>query len=572
MNLIKENENYIKTIFEKAGYTVSTINLVTSSRRDLGQYQVNEALSLAKTYHKSPMVIANEVVSLLDDRFSNVTVANPGFINITFSNKYLINYMNDVKDNIDEMIVKEKDELIIMDYGGANAAKALHVGHMRSANIGQAVNKIAKKLGKEVISDVHIGDVGRQSGMVISQILDENPSLPFFDENYKGKYPEYKITIEELNVLYPKANKLAKESDEYMQKVRNITSLVEDNYLGYMDLWKQIVDVSKEDIKNIYSNLNCHFDLWEGELDALEYKDKVLDKFKDILYKSEGALVVDVKEETDTKELPPLILITSNNSTKYETRDLGTLISRMERFKPSEIWYFTDERQREYFESVFRGAYKAGICAKDVKLRHFSFGTVNGKDNKPYKTRDGGVLTLSQLINIVKEKLDTKLSTDIENRSKTLDILTIGVIKYADLLPFRTTSYIFDVDKFCSFEGKTGPYIMYTLVRIKSILNKVNNESSNIINIYSEEEENIYLKVLEYNNIIHTSYNEASASYLCEYIFELCSLFNTFYTKHNIINEKDKDIYTSYVSLCKLVLNIGNDIMDLLAIDVPNRM
>ena len=485
MTFIKETEKYLENVLKELGYETEVV-LVPSSRKDLGDYQLNICMSLAKKYGKNPREIAESIVSHLDDRFYDVNIAGPGFINLKINDKYLMDYFNPRINDFDKMLDKNDKKKIIIDYGGANAAKALHVGHMRSANIGEALKRLTKALGNETIGDVHLGDLGRQSGMIITEIKKRNPQLVYFDENYKGEYPKLEITKEQLAEYYPAANIEAKANEERMEEVRRVTALVDEGKEPYFSMWKDIVEVSKEAIKSSYDYLNCNFELWNGELSSLKYVDDTLKVLAPYMYESNGAKVIDIAKEDDKVEMPPLIVIKNDGSTIYATRDLATIYERVKVYDPDEIWYVVDARQSLYFEQVFRASYKSNLVKEECKLAHYGFGTINGKDGKPYKTRDGGVLPLDELLKLVKEELSKRLTkeTSEEEKEKILDILTVATVKYADLLPYRTTDYIFDIEKFCSFEGKTGPYILYTMVRINSILSKLDTSKYNINGIY----------------------------------------------------------------------------------------
>ena len=530
-------------------------------------------MGLAKKYGKNPREIAESIISEFDDRFYNVNIAGPGFINVSISDKYLLNYINgNIKDTTG-FVDKGEEKTIIVDYGGANAAKVLHVGHMRPANIGESLKRLAELLGNKTIGDVHLGDIGRQSGMIISEIKKRKPELCYFDPEYKGEYPKLEITTEELGEYYPAASIDAKENPDRMEEVRKITALVDEGKEPYFGMWKDIVEVSKESIKKSYDYLNCKFDLWEGELSSLEYVPDTLKVLEPYMYISEGAKVIDVKKDDDKIDIPPLIVIKNDGATIYATRDLATIYSRVKKYNPDEIWYIVDARQSMYFEQVFRASYKSHLVRDDVKLAHYWFGTMNGSDGKPFKTRDGGVMSLDMLVSQVKEKLLAKLDKYTEEEKKNIaDVLTVATIKYADLLPYRTTDFIFDIDKITSFEGKTGPYVLYTMVRIKSILDKVNIDNASIKSIYSDTERNIYIKLLELAKTLTKAYNEKTLSYICEYLFDLCSLFNKFYGECNIVNEQDMDKKESYVALLNLLYNTGTMLLNILAIEVPDKM
>ena len=574
MNLIKETEKYLCEVINSLGYKIDKINLVPSGKKELGQFQINEAFSLAKENHENPREVAEKIVNKLDNRFTNVNIAGPGFINLSFTDEIVKDYLNNGINNFDYLIDKEEPKKIIVDYGGANAAKALHVGHMRSANIGEAIKRLLKVLGHDVIGDVHLGDLGRQSGMLISEYQRMFPDSPFFDKDFKGEYPKITITAKDLGEMYPKASLDAANNESRMAEVRKITAEIDKGNVAYTALWKQMVDISSHEIKKVYDKLNCHFELWEGELDAFKYIPDVLKIMKPYLYESEGALVCDIKSNDDNKPMPPLLVIKNDGATIYATRDLGTIYSRMKRFNPDEIWYFTDERQGLYFEQVFRASYKTGLVSETTKLKHFGFGTINGTNGKPYKTRDGGVMELSSLINLIHDEVEKNIKEEITGNEREIiaDKLSIATLKYADLLPFRKTDYIFDPVKFASLDGKTGPYILYTLVRIKSLLKKTNETNYSLININNDEVRDLLIKLLQVDNVLKKSKEEATLNYIADYIYEILSLYNKFYNDNNILNEKDLDIKRTYLTLSKLTYNVAHNLLDILAIDEVDRM
>ena len=575
MSKIKETENYLKEVINGLGYETDKVKLESSSMKNLGQFQLNIAMPLAKKYKKNPREIAEEITKKLDNRFINVNIAGPGFINLSFNEQELLDYSNKAIEDFNVHIDKENPKTIVVDYGGANAAKALHVGHMRAANIGEALKRLAKLYNEKVIGDVHLGDLGRQAGMLISQLKLERPDLPYFDPNFKGEYPKIDLTPEDLGRMYPKANILAKEDPKRMEEVRFITAEIDKGNEVYTKLWKQMVDISSVEIKKVYDELNCSFELWEGELDAFKEIPEVLEIMKPFLYESDGALIMDVANEEDTKPMPPLMVIKSDGATIYATRDLGTIHSRMKRFNPGEIWYVVDQRQALYFEQVFRGSYISGLVPKTTILSHYGFGTMNGKDGKPFKTRDGGVLKLSDLMDLVREEIDKRIKPEItgEERKNIKEKLTIAAIKFADLSPIRKTDYIFDPVKFSSFEGKTGPYVLYTMVRIKSILNKINkNKEIKIEKIVNEDMENILVKIVELSRTLKSSYDEKTLNYITDYLYDLCSLFNKFYSKYSIINEKDEQIKNSYIAMINLIYNTCSKLLDILAIETVEKM
>lgn len=573
MSLIRETEQYIKEIINSLNMEIDNVGLVESNRIDLGQYQINCAMNLAKKYHKNPIEIAKIITEKFDDRFENVNIAGPGFINISFKKEILIDNANNTKNNININIDLENKKSIVIDYGGANACKALHIGHMRSANIGEALKRLAKVFGHDVVGDWHLGDLGRQAGMLITELKLMNPELPWFDENYKGEYPKLELTLEELGKMYPRANLAAKENEDRMEEVRTATALVEKGYEPYVNLWKQMLQISEPQLKEIYNNLNCTFDTFNGEFKSLEHLDELNKKVLPYLIESEGAQVIDVKEDTDKIDLPPLMVYKSNGATMYTTRDLCTLIQRMKDHNPNEIWYVIDKRQELDLNQVFRGAYKTNIVPSNVDLKFYGFGTINGQDGKPYKTRDGGVMTLKDFIDIIKTEIAKRVAEDIkDDKNKIINDLSIATIKFADLSSNRTTDYIFDLNKFCSFEGKTGPYILYTLVRIKSILNKGNIKNNYNINYTTEEMNELLVKLVELPNILKNSYNTGTLHLICDYLYNICNIFNKFYNNHNILSEENDDIKNSYVGFLQLIQKIIEFLLDILAIKTVEKM
>lgn len=576
-SFVKQVENKISEGIKKLGFEPDRVLLSNSNKPELGQFQFNGIMAIAKRNGKNPVELANSLVEILkeDTCFKSLSVAGPGFINIVFDDAFLVNYMNQCLTDFDNFIDVEEPKTIIVDYGGANAAKALHVGHMRSPNIGEALKRLAKLYKHNVIGDVHLGDVGRQSGMVISELQLEQPDLPYFKEDYTECSEPLNVTMEDLGRLYPTASNKAKEDEARMEEVRRITAEVDKGTKRYLDLWKKIVDISSADIKKTYDKINCTFELWEGELDSYEYIPKTLDILKPHMYESEGAYVIDVKKDEDKLEIPPLIVVKTDGSTIYATRDLATMHSRMIRFNPDEMWYVVDKRQGMYFEQCFRAAYKSGLVKEDTKLDFFGFGTLNGKDGKPFKTRDGGVMTLNSFLDMVEEVAESKIKDEIqgEERKELVEKIAVAILKFGDLLPVRTTDYNFDLDKFSSVEGKTGPYILYTAVRIKSIFSKLGNvDNVKIKTISSKEEENIVVKLIELTKNLKTAFDEKNTGVICDYLFNLCNLYNKFYSEHNIVNEKDETIKESWVALSKLVYQVIEKLLDVLAIEIPERM
>ena len=580
MKFLNTVEKDILSKFKENNIPIDEVKLLTSSKKELGDYQINDAMKLAKILHKSPRDIAEELVKCLEETgyFKDINIAGAGFINLSFKDELLTEYVEKVIKSSTKDVEKLASDRIIIDYGGANIAKTLHVGHLRSANIGEALKRLAKHLGKEVIADVHFGDIGRQSGMVIYELKERYPNLNYFSGKEETTWDELPITGEDLEEIYPTASIKAKENEEIMEKVREITAELEsDKNKGYVALWNKIKELSTKDIKSIYKELNTDFDLWEGESDAYPYIKETLDTMEKsgYLIESEGAKIVEVIEDDDKAPMPPLVVIKSNGATLYATRELATITSRMKRFNPKEIWYIVDMRQGLYFEQVFRASYKTGLVSKDTVLEYYGFGTMNGTDGKPFKTRDGNAATLKSLIESVKEEILTHMNKDIDNKEEISEKIAIAAIKYADFLPNRTTDYIFEPSKFIDVEGKTGPYILYNTIRMKSILNKANDmgiDYSNYYNKPTDTEKEIILLLMEKNNILHKAYNNKDLSSIADYLYNLTSLFSRFYEQNHILTESDEKIKESWLTLTKLVKETNEELLDILAIEVPEKM
>lgn len=577
MSLILETEKYLKTLLQSLDYDVDYVKLEKSKLPEYGQYQINVAMQLAKKYGKNPREIAEHIVSSLDDRFTNINIQGPGFINVTFNNEVLIEELNKGIEDFSIFVDKgEKKKTIVLDYGGANIAKELHVGHLR-CNIGEAMRRLIKVFGDTSIGDVHWGDWGTPIGLVIREIQEMQPELPYFNPEYKGEYPTTSpVTNEELGIIYPRASARSKVDSDYAEEARIFTEKFQKGERGIRDLWKHIVAVSKADCQAVYDYLNCHFDYSYGESDADAYAEPVI-KFLTDQGKTEmsnGLLIMHVAEESDNKEVPPLLLRKSDGAMLYDTTDLATIMQRMQDFNPDAIWYFVDERQSLHFEQIFRGCYKSGLVPETVDLKFYGFGTINGSDGKPFKTRDGGVMSLKALIKLVYDKIEPKIKEDIkgEEREEIANKLTVATLKYADLLPYRKTDYIFDIDKFTSFEGKTGIYAVYTTTRIKSLLSKLDNENVQIKTIPNDDVLDILIKLTELPKNLTAAYNDVTTSYICEFIYDLCSLYNKFYANNNIANESNEETKETFLALTKLVYNTLSNLLDILGIEIVDKM
>lgn len=572
MNIILKIEN----ILNEAGYAGAKINV--SNRPDLGDYQFNGAFTLAKELHKSPMVIADEIVSKLENNQSFKKVTNAGgFVNLTLSDKFLSEYLNkiitDFKVNTYHV---DTNETIFLDYGGANVAKALHVGHLRSPNIGEALKRLCEAVGYKTISDVHFGDWGRPMGLIICEIYHRYPNLDFFNPNLESYPKECPVSLNDLYEIYPLASTKAKEDETYLEEARTFTKKLQDKEKGIYDLYETFTKLSIDDINDIYNLLNAKFDLYEGEKDADDYIPELLDYLKtgNFTEISNGATIIDVKKEDDNKDIPPVILIKSNGGVLYDTTELATLYSREKRFKVDKYFYLTDIRQELHFVQAFRAAYKTKIVPSDVSLEWFGFGTMNGPDGKPFKTRDGGLMSLRELISVVQNETRKVIKDNIQEEDKDALALKLAIaaIKYADLLPNRTSDYIFDPIKFSDINGKTGTYLLYSTVRMKSLLEKAGTASFNYHHITSEFERNIILNLINLRSTMEKSWTSRSLNEICEYLYRLTSSFNAFYSNQEILSEQNKESKESYLALTKLVYDTNKYLLNILAIDVPDKI
>ena len=581
---IDEINEVVKNAFEELGYERETGRVNVSNRPDLCQYQCNGALANAKKHKKAPMIIAQEVVEKLNDNkiFSKLEAVAPGFINMNINDEFLIGYINDMNKDENFGVSKATEiKKIVVDYGGANVAKPLHIGHLRSAIIGESIKRIAKFLGHNVIGDVHLGDWGLQMGMVISEVERRNPSLPYFDESFTGEYPtEAPFTIDELEDIYPYASKLAKSDEKVMEAAKQATVELQQGRRGYVALWKHILNVSVTDLKKNYGALDVDFELWNGESDAQKFIPAMIEELKEkgFAQESEGALVFDVSEATDKSPVPPLLLLKSDGASLYGTTDLATVVERVRDMKADEIIYLADKRQGLHYEQFFRAAKKSGIAHEDTVLDFIGFGTMNGKDGKPFKTREGGVMRLADLINMIKEAGKEKLKDnkniaeeDVEEISSKVGL---AALKYGDLSNQASKDYVFDIDRFASFEGNTGPYILYTIVRIKSILNKSEgfNAENSILEPQSESERGLMLQLSKFNEVIELSFRDRAPHKICEFIYELSNNFNKFYNDTRILSEEDEAKKASWLSLINLVKNVLEQGLDLLGMESVERM
>ena len=573
--------------FVQAGYDASYGKVTISNRPDLCEYQCNGALAGAKAYKKAPFMIAEDVAEKIKDRpcFEEVSVVKPGFINLKLQKTYIANYLNQMKEDQDLGLEKVEDpRMILVDYGGPNVAKPLHVGHLRSAIIGESVKRIARKMGHKVLGDIHLGDWGYQMGLIITELMERKPELPYFQEEYEGEYPkEAPFTIGELEEIYPTASQKAKENEAYREKALHATYLLQNGHRGYTALWNHIIQVSVSDLKKNYANLHVEFDLWKGESDAQAYIPDMVERLKTEGYAhiDDGALVVDVEEETDTKDVPPCIIQKSDGASLYSTTDLATLVQREEDYHPDQVIYLADKRQELHFVQVFRTAKKTGIVPEETDLKFLGFGTMNGKDGKPFKTREGGVMRLENLIaeiegEMLKKIMDNRTVEEEEAR-KTAKLVGLAAIKYGDLSNQASKDYVFDVDRFTSFEGNTGPYVLYTIVRSKSILNKYQADGGNLAGLCvmpadSDSEKALQLETSKYNDVMAAAYEELAPHKICAYIYDLANAFNRFYHEVKILAEEDAKKKQSYIALLLLVRCVLEECIEVLGFEAPERM
>ena len=577
----------LETAFEDAGYDKQYARVTLSNRPDLCEYQCNGAMMAAKAYKKAPIMIANDVVAALENSscIEKVEAVAPGFINIILSTDFVASFLNDMsKEEKLGVASPEKLKTIIIDYGGANVAKPLHVGHLRSAVIGESVKRIAKYVGHHAIGDVHLGDWGYQMGLVITELKKRQPELPYFDDAFEGEYPkESPFTIAELEEIYPTASAYAKEHEDYKEEALQATFLLQNGHRGYTAIWKHIMNVSVADLKKNYGALNVEFDLWKGEADAQEYIPDMVEYLKKEGYAhlDQGALVVDVKEETDTKEIPPCMILKSDGAALYDTTDLATLIEREKIYQPDEVIYITDKRQELHFVQVFRCAKKTKIVREETELKFIGFGTMNGKDGKPFKTRDGGVMRLEHLIADINEEMYKKITenrTASPEEAKTIsEKVALSALKYGDLSNQAAKDYVFDVDRFTSFEGNTGPYILYTIVRIKSILNRYAEAGKSIETCEMQKADSasgkaLMLEVAKFNQVIENAYEELAPHKICAYIYDLSNAFNRFYHETKILSEEDEEKQAGYIALLSITKRVLEACIDMLGFEAPERM
>lgn len=567
--------------FEAAGYDPAYGRVTVSNRPDLCEYQCNGALSAAKQYKCAPIQIAKAVVEQLNAQdYSLVEAVMPGFINLKLSGSFLQGYLEQMRTAKKfGVAMSGAGKTIVVDYGGANVAKPLHIGHLRPAIIGESLKRLYRFLGWNTIGDVHLGDWGLQMGLIIAELSEREPELPYFDPDYTGDYPtEAPFTVTDLEEIYPTAS--AKKSDpEFSHKAHQATLELQQGRRGYRALWQHIMNVSVADLRKNYDNLDVHFEKWLGESDADPYIPAMVEdlKARGIAVQSQGAWVIPVAEEGDKKEIPPCILVKSDGSSIYATTDLATLVQRTRDWHPDKVLYVTDKRQNLHFEQVFRAARKAGIVPPETELEHVGFGTMNGKDGKPFKTRDGGVLRLETLISdmtdFVRAKVvENKIVDDSEVEATTAKI-AMAALKYGDLSNQPTKDYNFDMERFAAFEGNTGPYILYTIVRIKSILTRYGAWEGLPIQVPANDcAKDLMLSVTKLGPTLEQAQKTSCPNLICAYIYELAGCVNKFYHETRILSEEDEGLKAGYISLIGLSKDILETCIGILGFSAPEKM
>ena len=585
LDLITEE---VTKAFVEQGYDEKYGKVTLSNRPDLCEYQCNGAMAAAKEYKCAPFLISDKIAEALrkNQMFSLVESVKPGFLNLKISEAYVAEYLVKMAEDEGRFGCEKTKEpkTIMIDYGGPNVAKPLHVGHLRSAIIGESVKRIGRFMGHNMIGDIHLGDWGLQMGLIITELKERKPYLVYFDENYEGEYPkEPPFTISELEEIYPTASGKSKEDEDFKEAAMQATFEMQQGRRGYRALLDHILNVSLPDLKKNYENLNVSFELWKGESDADPYIPDMVEQMKKAGYAhiSDGALVVDVKEETDAKEIPPCMILKSDGASLYNTTDLATIVWRMQDYAPDEIIYVVDKRQELHFIQVFRCARKTGLVKPETELKFLGFGTMNGKDGKPFKTREGGVMRLEYLVQSINDEMYKKIADNhtVEEAEgkETAKIVALSAIKYGDLSNQASKDYIFDIERFTSFEGNTGPYILYTIVRIKSILNKYYGEKTlpdgaQIQAAHSDSEKALMLEMAKFNGVMESAYEETAPHKVCAYIYDLANAFNHFYHETKILAEEDAMIQAGYIKLLELAKGVLETCIDVLGFSAPEKM
>lgn len=582
--LIDQLTSAVSDAFAAAGYASASGRVTVSNRPDLCEFQCNGAMPAAKAAHKAPILIANEVAAALLDSnvFASVEAVAPGFLNLRVRPEFLAAHLERMRTLEQPGVAEQPDRrTVVLDYGGPNVAKPLHIGHLRSAIIGESIKRIYRHFGNTVIGDIHLGDWGLQMGLIIAELRLRRPELPYFDEAFSGEYPaEAPFTISELEEIYPTASAKSKVDPAFAAQAHEATVRLQRHERGYYALWQHIMRISVADLRRNYENLNVRFDVWKGESDAEAYIPSMLQMLeeKGVLRESEGARVIEVAEPGDKKEIPPCIVVKSDGATLYATTDLATIVQRMQDYHPDKLLYLTDKRQSLHFEQVFRAARKSGIVPPETELQHIGFGTMNGKDGKPFKTRSGGVMRLETLIaditGYVEQKIAENQTLSPDEVKQTAKLIAIAALKYGDLSNLATKDYVFDLERFAAFEGNTGPYLLYTIVRIKSILKRYGQDTASlpIAPADSTEAKALQLTLAQLQEQLQTAYRDSAPHIICAYAYDLAGAVNKFYHETHILTEPDEEKKRGYIALITLAKRALEECIELLGFSAPERM
>ena len=580
--LLEKLSQTVAEAFEAAGYDAACGKVTVSNRPDLCEFQCNGAMPAAKAEHKAPLVIAEAVAEKLQNSevFASAEAVKPGFLNLRVKPEYLAAHLEQMRAQAHLGVAGSVPaRTVVLDYGGPNVAKPLHVGHLRPAIIGESIKRIYRYFGDTVIGDIHLGDWGLQMGLVIAELQERQPDLPYFDEN-ATEYPESApCTVSELEEIYPFASAKSKQDPAFAKKAHEITAQLQAHQRGYYALWQRILAISVADLKQNYEKLNVSFDVWKGESDAEPYIPPMLKELeaRGVLTESEGAKVIEVAEPGDKKEMPPCIVVKSDGATLYATTDLATIVQRMQDYHPDKILYVTDKRQSLHFEQVFRAARKGGLVPAATELQHIGFGTMNGKDGKPFKTRDGGVMRLQTLIEDITAYVEAKISenklVEGEEAHETARLIAVAALKYGDLSNLATKDYIFDLERFSAFEGNTGPYLLYTIVRVKSILNRYGKPAGlPIVPADSDSAKVLQLVLSQMPDQLQMAYRDSAPNAVCAYVYELAQAVNQFYHETRILTEPDEEKQRGYIALIAMAKRAMEECIDLLGFSAPDKM
>ena len=580
--LLEKLSQTVAEAFEAAGYDAACGKVTVSNRPDLCEFQCNGAMPAAKAEHKAPLVIAEAVAEKLQNSevFASAEAVKPGFLNLRVKPEYLAAHLEQMRAQAHLGVAGSAPaRTVVLDYGGPNVAKPLHVGHLRPAIIGESIKRIYRYFGDTVIGDIHLGDWGLQMGLVIAELQERQPDLPYFDEN-ATEYPESApCTVSELEEIYPFASAKSKQDPAFAKKAHEITAQLQAHQRGYYALWQRILAISVADLKQNYEKLNVSFDVWKGESDAEPYIPPMLKELeaRGVLTESEGAKVIEVAEPGDKKEMPPCIVVKSDGATLYATTDLATIVQRMQDYHPDKILYVTDKRQSLHFEQVFRAARKGGLVPAATELQHIGFGTMNGKDGKPFKTRDGGVMRLQTLIEDITAYVEAKISenklVEGEEAHETARLIAVAALKYGDLSNLATKDYIFDLERFSAFEGNTGPYLLYTIVRVKSILSRYGKPAGlPIVPADSDSAKVLQLVLSQMPDQLQMAYRDSAPNAVCAYVYELAQAVNQFYHETRILTEPDEEKQRGYIALIAMAKRAMEECIDLLGFSAPDKM